>query len=51
MQPLNFVPHYLINEIPKVDDNFHIEYKIGSGSFGIVYRYAAVITKQNPVKQ
>lgn len=48
MQSLNFVPHYLINEVPKVDDNFHVECIIGSGSFGTVY---AAVLKQNPVNQ
>lgn len=38
----------MINTIPKVVDNFNIESKVGSGSFGTVY---AAFLKQNPVKR
>ena len=45
MQSLKLIPNDLINAIPKVVDNFNIEHKIGSGSFGTVY---AASLKQNP---
>lgn len=43
-----FIPHYQINRISEVVDNFNIEFKIGSGTFGTVYMASL---KQNPLKQ
>jgi len=48
MLSLKYISTDLINAIPKVVDNFNIERKIGSGSFGTVY---VASLKQNPVQQ